>query len=344
MLEEQNRINELNSAKKNWHLWGCYLSERQWGTVREDYSENGDAWKYLTHNNSRSRAYRWGEDGIAGISDENQNLCFAISMWNGKDPILKERLFGLNNFEGNHGEDVKELYYYLENTPTHSYMRYLYKYPIAEFPYDQLLNENKKRGKDQPEFEITDSNIFDGNNYFDIEIEYAKADFDDILIRITVSNRSENAASIKLLPVLWFRNTWDFGLTDSKPQLSLKNGNRILCSHPSLSDYNLHFQQAERVLFTENESNAKVLWNVENQNPFKKDAFHNAVIDSDFGIFADKCEGTKASPVYSIELLSSESRTIKLRLSRQEFENPFHTSFDDIFTKRIAEANEFYKQ
>ena len=214
--EEQQRLDDYSAGKKNWLHWGCYLSERQWGTVREDYSAGGDAWNYFPHHQAISRVYRWGEDGIAGISDEQQYLCFALAMWNGKDPILKERLFGLTNGEGNHGEDVKELYYYLDNTPTHSYMKYLYKYPQDEFPYNDLLTVNRSRTKQEPEYELLDTGIFDTHKYFDIETEYAKAGADDILIRITVSNRANNAATLQLLPTLWFRNTWKFGLTKEK--------------------------------------------------------------------------------------------------------------------------------
>src|SRR6202158_5487481 len=215
-MKEAERLEEQNSVRANWRRWGPYLSERQWGTVREDYSPYGTAWDYLTHDQARSRAYRWGEDGIAGFSDNRQLLCLSIALWNGRDPILKERLFGLTNGEGNHGEDVKELYYYLDNTPTHSYMKYLYKYPQTEFPYNELLTVNRNRGKNEPEYELLDTGIFNEYNYFDVIIEYAKANPDDILVRITISNRADKEAMLHLLPTLWFRNTWKFGLTKEK--------------------------------------------------------------------------------------------------------------------------------
>ncbi|MGC4100511.1 hypothetical protein [Ferruginibacter sp.] len=274
MNEEQQRLNEYNAGKKNWLQWGCYLSERQWGTVREDYSAGGDAWNYFPHHQAISRVYRWGEDGIAGISDEQQYLCFALCMWNGKDPILKERLFGLTNGEGNHGEDVKELYYYLDNTPTHSYMKYLYKYPQAAFPYNDLLTVNAGRSKLEPEYELLDTGIFNENKYFDITTEYAKADTDDILIRITICNRADEAATLHLLPTLWFRNTWKFGLTKEKVSMALQDdGVSIKTQHEKLEDYYFYFQQADKVVFTENKNNKKLLWGNADKHPCRKECF-----------------------------------------------------------------------
>jgi len=224
MTSENQRLQDCRDGKAAWKQWGPYLSERQWGTVREDYSDNGDAWNYLTHDHSRSRAYRWGEDGLGGISDANNLLCFALALWNGNDPILKERLFGLNNSEGNHGEDVKEYYFYLDSTPTHSYMKYLYKYPHAEFPYADLVNTNRSRTRDELEYELLDTGIFDDDRYFDVFVEYAKVEADDILIQIKVCNRGAEAASLHLLPTLWFRNTWSWKDGGSKPILQKYEG------------------------------------------------------------------------------------------------------------------------
>ncbi len=344
MNEEQIRLNEYNSGTKNWLHWGCYLSERQWGTVREDYSETGDAWNYFPHHDAASRVYRWGEDGIAGISDEQQYLCFALAMWNGKDPLLKERLFGLTNAEGNHGEDVKELYYYLENTPTHSYMKHLYKYPQALFPYNDLLQQNASRGKLVPEYELLDTGVFNDNKYFDVVTEYAKADTDDILISITVSNRANEAATLHLLPTLWFRNTWKFGLTNEKIIMTLQDDERcIKTQHEKLPDYHFYFQQADKVLFTENKNNKKLLWNKENKDPFRKDAFHKAVIQNDFAFLDGKTTGTKAAPLYILEMEAQQTTTVHLRLTVNKTETPFDSSFTACFNKRRAEADEFYE-
>ncbi|HKI68057.1 MAG TPA: glucosidase, partial [Verrucomicrobiae bacterium] len=241
---EKVRLAEDVVGAKKWKLWGPYLSERQWGTVREDYSPNGDAWNYLPHDHARSRAYRWGEDGIAGISDSCCRLCFSVAFWNGKDPILKERLFGLTNQEGNHGEDVKELYYYLNATPTHSYLKMLYKYPQREFPYEQLLDEGRRRGKDQLEFELLDTGIFDDDRYFDVFVEYAKAEADDILIRITVHNRGSEAADLHLLPQLWFRNTWSWDDSE-KPTISPRNKGTVVAEHAGLGEYRLTFDDGQ---------------------------------------------------------------------------------------------------
>ena len=289
-----NALNEIPLEK-----WGPYLSERQWGTVREDYSEDGDAWNYFTHDQAMSRAYLWGEDGIAGICDRAQDLCFAPAMWNGKDAILKERLFGLNNHEGNHGEDVKELYYHLDNIPTHYYMQYLYKYPIAEFPYNDILNKNQVRSKQEPEYEILDTGIFNNNHYFDVFITYAKTDSNDISIKIEVVNRSAAKASITLLPTLWFYNRWQYGGLSAKPSLTLNAQNCVKAFHERTGTYYFYFQESKERLFTENETNNEKIFGTANQSIFVKDAFHEAVISGKSKKeLSDKKEGTKFSPVY----------------------------------------------
>src|SRR5512134_90526 len=259
MCVEHDRLEESREQKAPWKKWGPYLSERQWGTVREDYSENGDAWNFFTHDHSRSRAYRWGEDGLAGISDDRQHLCFALALWNGKDPILKERLFGLTNSEGNHGEDVKEYYFYLDSTSTHSYMKYLYKYSQAEFPYAELVETNRRRYRNEIKYELHDTGVFDSNRYFDVIVEYAKGVEEDILERITVHNRGPEAARLELLPTLWFRNTWSWGKGAPKPLLRAVGG-AIHASHPELGDYTLSCARKAELLFTENETNAQRLW------------------------------------------------------------------------------------
>ncbi|MDF2454623.1 MAG: hypothetical protein K0R51_616, partial [Cytophagaceae bacterium] len=274
-MEEKNntpeniRLQEHYDNQKNWLKWGPYVSERQWGTVREDYSADGSAWDYFTHDQARSRSYRWGEDGIAGWCNNHQELCFAPTFWNGKDAILKERFFGLNGKEGNHGEDVKELYYYLDGTPTHSYMKMLYKYSQQEFPYRDLVETNAGRGKEDPEYELLDTGIFKDNAYFDIVIEYAKASEEDLLIRITAHNRSSQAAPLFILPTLWFRNRWDFGLVDHKPEIVLENGHdevqSIRAEHSRLGKYYLYFKKADQILFTENETNKERIFNSPNK-------------------------------------------------------------------------------
>lgn len=345
MNEEQIRLNEYNTGNKNWMHWGCYLSERQWGTVREDYSAKGDAWNFFTYQQAVSRVYRWGEDGIAGICDEQQYLCFAPSFWNGKDPILKERLFGLTNAEGNHGEDVKELYYYLDNTPTHSYMKYLYKYPQAEFPYNELLTVNRNRGKDEPEYELLDTGVFNDHKYFDIETEYAKADEDDILIQINVTNCANEPAKLYLLPTLWFRNTWKFGLTSKKVEMTLQDdGMCIKTKHEKIPNYYLYFQSSDKVLFTENKNNKALLWGTADKHPFRKDAFHKAVIQNDYAFLENKKEGTKAAPLYELNLAAHETTTICLRLCTKKLQQPFNGFFNETFETRKKEANLFYEE
>ncbi|HEU4634379.1 MAG TPA: glucosidase, partial [Flavisolibacter sp.] len=345
--EEQKRLNEHYANTKNWLKWGPYLSERQWATVREDYSADGDVWNYCTHDISRSKAYRWGEDGIAGISDHLQKICFAIALWNGRDEIVKERLFGLTPTYGNHGEDVKELYYYLDNTPTHSYMNYLYKYPQSAFPYRDLELTNQKRTKDDDEYEIVDTGVFDNNRYFDVYTEYAKNDAEDICIRITVHNRFAEKASITLLPTLWMRNLWSFGLSKERPVIQLADndsGNELKIIASPSEAYFFYFQKAANVLFTENETNTSRLYNLSNTTPFVKDAFHHAVLNNDFTLFTAKKSGTKCSPVYSFSIEPGKQVTIKLRLSKQSLRDPLNEEFDEAFVKRKHESDEFYSQ
>lgn len=346
---EAARLKENYSKNKNWLQWGPYLSERQWSTVREDYSPNGNAWGYFPHEHARSRTYRWGEDGIAGISDELCRLCFGVALWNGQDSIIKERLFGLTGPEGNHGEDVKELYYYLDCTPTHSYMKHLYKYPQKAYPYKQLLIENQKRNKQDREYEITDTGIFDNNEYFDVFTEYAKADANDILIRISVHNRGPKAAPITVLPTLWFRNLWSFGQGE-KPNLELitdkKEYTVIKADTLDLqTPYYLYFQHPERTLFTENETNRALVFGEKNPHPYVKDAINNAVVTNDFELLQEKTAGTKVSPFYKKMIPAGEKHEIRLRLSAKEFSaNPLKEGFENIFSERKKEADTFYAE
>ena len=322
--------------------WGPYLSERQWGTVREDYSENGNAWDYFSHDQSRSRAYRWGEDGIGGISDDLQNLCFALALWNERDPILKERLYGLTNSEGNHGEDVKEYYFYIDSTPTHSYMKYLYKYPQREFPYKQLIDTNRGRSREEFEYELIDTGIFDDNRYFDVLVEYAKQDSEDVCIRITVHNRGPEGAKLRVLPTLWFRNTWSWGDGDPKPSVHQDAPGVISASHKKLGTYRMYCDGSPEILFTENESNTQRLWGQPNVSPYVKDSFHRYVISGESVAVNPDRKGTKAAAHYNLDVPAGGSRTIRLRLnSKKAKTDPFH-NFDKVFEDRIADADEFY--
>lgn len=343
--EEGARLFQARTKKVPWRKWGPYLSERQWGTVREDYSREGVAWEYFPHDHARSRAYRWGEDGLAGISDEKQILCFSLALWNGQDPFLKERLFGLTGHEGNHGEDVKEYYFYLDNTPTHSYMKHLYKYPQKTFPYEDLVATNRKRDRNEPEYELLDTGIFDENRYFDIFTEYAKGDPDDLLIRFTVYNRGDEAAELTLLPHLFFRNTWSWNKGTKKPLLRMqdKRGMKtVLASHPVFGNYWLFCEAPEEVLFTENETNNEKLFQSKNSSPFVKDGIHAAIVDGKKDKVNPSHTGTKAAIVYRLSLAPKESRVVRLRLVHQEIENPFGRDFDATFFKRIDEADAFY--
>jgi hypothetical protein len=277
-IQENQRLEDDRLGRRPWKKWGPYLSERQWGTVREDYSPNGDAWPFFPHDHARSRAYRWGEDGLGGVSDDEQRLCLALALWNGRDPILKERLFGLTNNEGNHGEDVKEVYYYLDATPTHSYLKMLYKYPQREFPYGLLVEENRRRGKYQPEFELLDTGVFDDDRYFDVFIEYAKAGPEDVLIQVAVHNRGPEQAVIHLLPQLWFRNTWSWQGESQKPRLVVARPGAIEAHHAELGKYTLYAEGDPALLFCNNETNSARLYGVNGAKAYCKDAFHDYVV------------------------------------------------------------------
>jgi len=353
MNAEQSRLEEARTKKAPWKKWGPYLSERQWGTVREDYSESGDAWNYFTHDQAHSRAYRWGEDGIAGISDDKQRLCFSLALWNGKDPILKERLFGLTNSEGNHGEDVKEYYFYLDSTPTHSYMKYLYKYPQNAYPYSDLIETNRNHGRGKPEYELLDTGVFDQDRYFDVFVEYAKASPEDMLIRITVHNRGPVPTTLHLLPTLWFRNDWAWGDDVARPSLHQliqdKTGGIVSLSHRDLGERFFYAQGASALLFTENETNSQRLFSTPNLSPYVKDAIGNFIVHGDQNAVNPGKKGTKVSAHYLLTLGSGESRTVRLRLSDQPMEDPKKAikqlcgnAFESVFKTRFEEADEFY--
>ncbi len=323
--------------------WGPYLSERQWGTVREDYSAHGDAWHYFPFDHAHSRAYIWGEDGLGGISDYFGNLCFCIALWNGNDPILKERLFGLSNPQGNHGEDVKELYYYLDNLPTHYYMEYLYKYPQQAFPYDKLREENQKLTKNDAEYEILDTGVFDNNQYFDVLVTYAKQGAEDIFIKIDITNRYSRAAEITLLPTLWYYNRWTHGTLKQKPSISYLNKTSVKAEHERLGDYYFYFQPADRIFFTENETNTAIVTGEPNKTIFVKDAFHDAIIKGkNLSDLSKKKQGTKFSPVYKMKIAGGATKTVYCRLNNRLVDNPFPKNFKDIFSERKKEANDFY--
>lgn len=340
MNTEKNRLEESNAGIMNWKKWGPYLTDRQWGTVREDYSPNGTAWDSTPHDAARSKAYRWGEEGIGGISDDQQLLCFAVSLWNKKDPILKERFFGVTGSEGNHGEDVKEYYYYLDNTPTHSYMKMLYKYPQHEFPYSWLVDENRRRSKQEPEFELLDTGIFNDDKYFDVFIEYAKHDVNDLLIRLTVHNRGNAEADLNVLPTLWFRNTWAWGYDAYKPQLTAWHEGAISVDHRNLGKMFLYFDKSPQLLFCDNDTNRKKLYGTDGDTGFFKDGINDFVIHGNSHA-VNESSGTKAAAKYDITVPAGKSVTIKLRLSDQQMRNPFE-SFHAIFKSRINEADKFY--
>ena len=358
---EKQRLAQDARREKNWKRWGPYLSERQWGTVREDYSANGDSWTYLTHEKSRSQSYRWGEDGLLGITDRQCRISFALALWNGQDDFLKERLFGLTGPEGNHGEDVKEEYFYLESTPTHSYMKALYKYPHAKFPYKRLISENKKRSKTELEYELVDTGVFDDNRYFDVQAEYAKASPDDILIRITVSNRGPVAAPLSCLPTFWCRNTWAHGRTGEgywpRPTISKSGNGHIVCEQDSLGKY--HFlvdrgpEQADpQLVFTDNETNFKKLYGVANEAPYVKDAFHEFVVDRKQDAINPQQTGTKSAAVYQLNIEPGESVVLNMRIvSDAELpklgvsqDYPCGDDFEEVFAKRLKEADQFYDE
>src|SRR5438876_1503777 len=350
---ERRRLEDAREGRVAWYRWGPYLADRHWGTVREDYSANGDAWNYLPHGHARSRAYRWGEDGLLGISDQHSRLCFSIALWNERDPILKERLFGLSGPEGNHGEDVKESYFYIDATPTASYLRALYKYPQGAFPYAELVVENARRGKEDPEYELSDTGVFDDARYFDVEVEYAKATQDDIAIRISVTNRGPDPAPIHLLPTLWFRNTWSWGTDDRRPSimpradetLPAQTATRAIlrAEHHTLGTAWLTAAGDPELLFTENESNAERLWGVPSRTAAVKDAFHDAIVDGDATRLAPPSDGgTKAAAHHDWTLAPGRTRIADLRLARREAPASPTGGHDALNATRRAEADTFY--
>ncbi|MBL9139783.1 MAG: glucosidase [Verrucomicrobiales bacterium] len=348
---EQQRLDEARSGSAYWKSWGPYLSERQWGTVREDYSEDGNAWAYFPHDQARSRAYRWGEDGIAGVSDDQQRLCFAVALWNGKDPILKERFFGLTNSQGNHGEDVKEYYFYLDSTPTHSWMRMLYKYPQAAFPYDALIDGNARRGRGEMEFELLDTGVFQDDRYFDVFVEYAKAAPDDLAIRIRLVNRGPDTATLHVLPTLWFRNTWSW--TEGAPRPVLKStpggptASVVSAAHDDLGVWQWICHEAPLLLFTENETNRKRIWGGENRSPYVKDGIHDRVVRDQVEAVNPAGIGTKVAAHYHLELAAGATRVIRLRLAAGASPKPealtaSEAEFDALFETREKEADAFF--
>lgn len=353
MIVEQRRLEQARKKTHPWKKWGPYLSERQWGTVREDYSDDGNAWNYFTHDQARARAYRWGEDGLAGISDDHQVLCFALALWNGRDPILKERLFGLTNSEGNHGEDVKEYYFYLDSTPTHSYMKYLYKYPQAAYPYADLIQTNGRRSRQELEYELLDTGVFDADRYFDVLVEYAKADAQDLFVKISVANRGPDAATLHVLPTLWFRNTWSWEGGGSKPELHAVQHGEVsaLRAHhtdplfqEALSDVYFYCDGTAPLLFTENETNNERLFGTPNASPYVKDGINNYVVNGKLDAVNPAAAGTKAAAHYTLTVPAGETGTVRLRLTHSAPEalaHPF-AQFDQVFADRRAEADEFY--
>lgn len=352
---EQQRLADDEKRLANWKRWGPYLSERQWGTVREDYSADGESWNYFTHEEAQSRAYRWGEDGLLGFSDRQGRLCFSVALWNGRDAFLKERLFGLTGKEGNHGEDVKECYFYLDATPTYSYAKALYKYPQRAFPYEQLREENRRRGRGEPEFELSDTGVFDDNRYFDLTAEYAKDSPEDICIRLTVANRGPEEAVLHLLPTLWFRNSWSWGRTgsedgDEKPQLKKISPGSVLAHHVTLGEMILDVEamagaRAPELLFTENETNAERLFQSPNESPFVKDAFHRHVVDGERDAVNPAGEGTKMAAHHELRVGAGQEQVVRLRLRAKPKGNggpAFGKAFEAVFAERKAEADLFY--
>ena len=344
MTKEEFRLMECRDRKKHWKRWGPYLSERAWGTVREDYSPYGNAWEYFPHDHARSRAYRWNEDGIAGICDRHQRICFALALWNGNDAILKERLFGLTGNEGNHGEDVKEYYFYLDSTPTHSYMKYLYKYTQKAYPYAELVETNRQRGRGEPEYELLDTGAFDEDRYFDVVVEYAKSDVEDILIKITATNRGPEAAELRLLPTIWFRNTWSWNTGDYRPDMRWV-GNAIELNCTEYGKRWLYYDGAPELLFTENETNNQRLFGVSNAGRFVKDGINDYIVHGIKEAVAPEARGTKAAAHYRSKVAPGQSVTVRLRLSDVDFRlssTAAFEGFDRIFSLRVKEADEFY--
>ena len=356
MTVEHIRLEESREGAAPWKKWGPYLSERQWGTVREDYSDGGDAWNYFSHDQVRSRAYRWGEDGLAGICDDQQQLCFALALWNGKDPILKERLFGLTNSEGNHGEDVKEYYFYLDSTPTHSYMKYLYKYPQAGFPYANLVETSRRRGRDEFEYELLDTGAFDQDRYFDVFVEYAKASPEDLLIQISIYNRGPDPAELHVLPTLWFRNEWSWQGGPDRPALQQVPGTAttsvVQAVHAKLGQLNLYCEGEVPLLFTENETNTQRIFGVPNRSPYVKDSINNYVVHGQPEVVNPEKKGTKVAAHYRLTVNPGECQVVRLRLndtapaifarSKGEAGTPFGPLFENVLRARCQEADEFY--
>ncbi|HXW08294.1 MAG TPA: hypothetical protein VD833_23890 [Vicinamibacterales bacterium] len=344
MIAEEKRLEEARVRQAHWKRWGPYLSERAWGTVREDYSPYGNAWEFFPHDHARSRAYRWNEDGLAGISDRHQKICFAVALWNGQDPILKERLFGLTGNEGNHGEDVKEYYYYLDSTPTHSYMKYLYKYPQTAYPYTRLVDENRRRGKDEPEFELIDTGIFDADRYFDVQVEYAKANPEDLLVRITVLNRGPEAARLRVLPTLWFRNTWSWGRDVVRPRLErlTPDASTVAAHEPGYGTRWLACEGAPELLFCENETNYRRVFDYDNGARFPKDGINDYIVHGDAGAVNPGESGTKVAAHYALEIPAGGSTVLKLRLTDRLPTDGIGSDFDRVFSDRMREADEFY--
>ncbi|MFN2476373.1 MAG: glucosidase, partial [Chthoniobacterales bacterium] len=347
MNAEQRRVEQNSSGAEPWDLWGPYVSERAWGTVREDYSANGDAWNYFPHDHARSRTYRWSEDGIGGVSDAKQRLCFAFAFWNGRDPFLKERLFGLAGPQGNHGEDVKEVYFYEDCTPSHSYMRMSYRYPIARFPYEELVARNAARTREERELELEETGIFDGG-FFEIALEHAKASPTDLLIRATATNVSGETATLHILPTLWFRNTWSWGRDDRRPEVRAADGagSAMIATHHSLGTYQLDCENADALLFTDNESNNERLWSSPNRTPFVKDGINDFVVSGRGEAVNPKRVGTKAAAHYQLSIPAGESRTIRLRLMQTadaQKQSAF-VDFAEIFSARQREADQFYSE
>ena len=341
MNAEQSRLNDHYTKKINWLKWGPYVSERQWGTVREDYSANGDAWNYLSHDMARSKAYRWGEDGLGGFSDDHQHLCMSLALWNGQDSILKERLFGLTNGEGNHGEDVKELYYYLDATPSHSYQKLLYKYPQQSFPYEQLIKNNHQRSKKEPEYELIDTGVFEDNHYFDVFIEYFKNEPEDILACYTVYNRSTQPALLHLIPQLWFRNTWSWNEETTKPEITYMGNNTLILQSKELGDYYCYLDGQPKLLFTENETNHQRLYRTPNNSLYVKDGFNEHIVQNNTQAINPLLHGTKVAAWYQAEVPAGGCFQVKLRLTPQPKSDPF-SGFDQIKADRMKEADVFY--
>jgi hypothetical protein len=356
MTAEHDRLAESRAQQVPWKKWGPYLSERQWGTVREDYSESGSAWDYFSHDQARSRAYRWGEDGLAGISDDRQRLCFALALWNGNDPILKERLFGLTNAEGNHGEDVKEYYFFLDSTPTHSYMKYLYKYPQAAYPYSDLVETNRRRGRQEFEYELLETGVFDDDRYFDIFVEYAKASAEELLIQITVHNGGPERAELHVLPTLWFRNRWSWRGGSDIPALEQTGATRmqsvVKAVDGLLGERYLYCEGDVSLLFTENETNAQRIFGVPNHSPYVKDGINNHVVHGQEGAVNPDRKGTKVAAHYRVMVSPKDSKVIRLRLcdtapaalaqGNGAGSSPFGIGFDEILLARREEADDFY--